>query len=297
MSKNKKKTEAAQLFAAWEELFVCPLCASPMHVVQESSLVCSNQHCFDLARQGYVNLLTHPVKAAYAREMFASRKLISKSGFFDPLLSKLSEAILSRQTHTREPIRILDAGCGEGSHLAHIQHMIGDRTSSDVIGVGIDVSKDAIALATSETSRSLWCVADLANCPFADKQYTAILNILSPANYAQFQRLLSEDGIVLKVVPEQDYLRELRESLYVLDERQTYTNEETTALFRRQFALLETIRVQYTAQIEPGNLPHLLQMTPLSWGATEEQRERLLQTGLSAVSVDFSILVGRNEQA
>ena len=236
MSKNKKQ-QAAFLFSEWEKVFACPLCTSPMNVVHDSSLICTNQHCFDLSRQGYVNLLPHPAKTKYAKEMFASRKLISKGGFFDPLLSQLSEVILQTSQPGTQSIRILDAGCGEGSHLSQIQRTIADQTSNGILGVGIDVSKEAIALATSEPSRSIWCVADLANCPFADKQFTAILNILSPANYAEFLRLLADDGIVLKVVPEKEYLRELREFLYAESERQDYSNDETTTLFRHHFEL------------------------------------------------------------
>ena len=36
---------------------ICPICGSKLNTF-DKSLVCAGHHCFDIARQGYVNLLT-----------------------------------------------------------------------------------------------------------------------------------------------------------------------------------------------------------------------------------------------
>ncbi|RBO11051.1 methyltransferase domain-containing protein, partial [Pantoea sp. 3_1284] len=82
------------------------------------------------------------------------------------------------------------------------------------IGIGIDLAKEGIAAASKAYPDIIWSVADLAAMPFADAQVDAILNILSPANYAEFSRLLKPGGVVMKVVPESGYLLELREAFY-----------------------------------------------------------------------------------
>ncbi len=84
------------------------------------------------------------------------------------------------------------------------------RSGSPVLGVGLDLAKAGIVSATKQEREAIWCVADLAAAPFRNRSFDAILNILSPSNYAEFERLLSDDGIVLKVIPKSGYLKELR---------------------------------------------------------------------------------------
>ncbi|HOC09782.1 MAG TPA: hypothetical protein PKN88_09670, partial [Bacillota bacterium] len=75
-------------------LFRCPLCGGKMRMVAERSIVCAKNHCFDLAKRGYVNLLTSPVKTEYDKEMLKSRNIIIRSGLYEPLTDKLAGLIL-----------------------------------------------------------------------------------------------------------------------------------------------------------------------------------------------------------
>src|SRR5699024_11433583 len=59
-------------------------------------------------------------------------------------------------------------------------------------------------------SSDLWLVGDLANTPIGDGSCQVILNIFSPANYMEFKRVLAPNGLVEKVVPRANYLKELR---------------------------------------------------------------------------------------
>ena len=106
---------------------------------------------------------------------------------------------------------ILDLGCGEGSHL---QNVIDDSNVSGMIGVGVDISKEGIAMAAKTYDTAAWFVSDLADLPFVPQSFQVCLNILSPINYQECKKVLTEDGIVIKVVPGPDYLKELREVLY-----------------------------------------------------------------------------------
>ena len=85
-------------------------------------------------------------------------------------------------------------------------HAIHSQLRTGSVGIGIDLAKEGIAAASKAYPGIIWSVADLAAMPFADAQIDAILNILSPANYAEFNRLLKPGGIVVKVVPESGYL-------------------------------------------------------------------------------------------
>lgn len=124
MSENNQKITNACLLSEYEDIFICPICPNSVEVVNLRSLICSNHHCFDISKQGYVNLLSHPLKTKYDKKLFESRKMISQSGFFDPLIAQICGNMLEELEPTSKLIKILDAGCGEGSHLSDIQQRI-----------------------------------------------------------------------------------------------------------------------------------------------------------------------------
>lgn len=266
-----------------------------MRLIDSKSLVCAQYHCFDLSKQGYVNLMTHGIKTKYDKQMFDSRKRICNSGFFDPLMGRLSENIIHEEKFHGEPLKVLDAGCGEGSHLAHLGEKLKLKDKQSFVGVGVDISKEGISMAARENPHMIWCVGDLANCPLSNQQFQFILNILSPANYAEFQRMLSDDGRVIKVIPEIGYLQELREAFYLHTHRQAYENSQTRDRFLTYFHLLDSQRVQYRVTLDETLLEHLVYMTPLSWGTTADRLEFFFEMDIKEITIDLRILLGKKK--
>ena len=72
---------------------------------------------------------------------------------------------------------------------------------------GLDNSKDAIELAVKEDKLNPYMVANLANLPFKDGSVSCILNILTPANYEEFFRVLGDDGYLIKIIPNAKLLK------------------------------------------------------------------------------------------
>lgn len=293
MSKSRKDSNNTGRIAEYEDIFRCPICSMQMKMVNLKSLICTNHHCFDVSKQGYVNMLTRGLKTKYNKRMFASRKIIFRSGFFDPLMGKISQRIMPEIEIKKERIRILDAGCGEGSYLSGIKNRIFQNTANDLLGVGVDISKEAISMASKEYPDNIWCVADIAKFPFESKQFNFVLNILSPSNYSEFQRVLSDDGLIIKVVPESNYLQELRQIFYAKTGKQYYSNDKTVELFKKNLVLLDIQRLQYRVSIDSTLLEHLVCMTPLSWGTTTEVMQKVLRMNLSEITVDIAILLGK----
>ncbi len=297
MDKSRKKIDVVKdLFAKHSHLFACPICNANMYMTEPAIFQCYNRHNFDLARQGYVNLLTGRVKAGkYDRQLFAARLALNQSGFFSPLLAALYASVVAHSSQQgAHPLRLLDAGCGEGSHLAHLAAAL-DSNSLEVVAVGLDLAKDGIRLAAASYPGVLWCVADLARCPLRANQWDVILNIFSPANYAEFRRLLKPHGIVVKVIPGPHYLQELRSALFGDTAKATYKNDGSRQQFAQQFTLLGEERVNYQWEMLPSSLELLLQMTPLAWSAGEAALEAVRQRGLPQITVDARILVGTAE--
>lgn len=290
---NKKKIESVRLIAEHEAIFACPLCSSSMKMTGSGSLICLKRHCFDIAKRGYVNLLPRAHKTKYDKSMFEAREKINESGLFEPLIVRICEIIGNRLSWNGEPLKLLDAGCGEGSHLINIQKRLAERAKRP-LGVGIDISKDGIQLAARRASKenAIWCVADLANCPFAAQQFNYILNILSPSNYSEFRRMLAEDGWMLKVIPGSGHLAELRGKFYSRTAKDSYSNDSILELFKRNFELVETERVQYGLVVERADIEHLIRMTPLSWGVADADVQQLLGMNHMEITLDFTMLLG-----
>lgn len=257
-----------------KSIFICPICAQQVQVEDGGSVVCTNNHSFDIAKQGYINFMTKPVQSMYAKELFEARHEIISSGLYDELQTRLAE--LAVGTH------LLDTGCGEGSHLAGIA-----AKKSGATGVGIDIAKEGILAAAKYYPGFIWCVGDLAKSPYNTDSFDTIFNILSPANYDEFKRVLKPAGKVLKVVPHEGYLKELRQQAFAHSEKERYSNEETVARFNESFKQVEAERLTYTKPLSPELVPKLLEMTPMGWHI-----ERKNDIVLNEITIDVLILSG-----
>src|SRR5699024_6637607 len=99
----------------------------------------------------------------------------------------------------------------------------------------------------------------------------------------------------IKVVPEENYLIELRRKFYETQkDKQSYSNQEVIRLFEKHFQNMSAERVTYQKTISPDWIRALIRMTPLSWGAEEKQITQLLEEGLEEVTVDVLVLIGQN---
>ncbi|MEK3889225.1 putative RNA methyltransferase [Bacillus sp. FSL K6-3431] len=287
MSQQSRKSIAAKLISEHAHFFSCPICTSPMVFENNTTLVCTEGHSYDLAKKGYIHLLSQSIDTKYDKSLFQSRQRIAESGFFTPLVEAI--AILIENERLNELTAILDAGCGEGSHLAQIQEYVAGNT----IGFGADISKEGIQLAASNLSNAIWIVADLAKTPLASQKFPFILNILSPSNYSEFDRLLTDDGLLIKVVPNSAYLQELRELFY--ENREAFDNEKTMSRFQEKFDLIKTQAVKYHVRLEQPLLNDLVKMTPLSWSANEAKRKQVSDMSDMDITIDLNILVGRKK--
>ncbi|WP_080876176.1 putative RNA methyltransferase [Oceanobacillus timonensis] len=289
-----KKEKSATYVSELESIFKCPICEASMNVFELKSFICSNNHTFDFTKQGYLNLTTHPMKTKYSKDFFeARRKLIAEDKFFEPLIQAIAEMIRRQADIKKESLWILDTGCGEGSHLSNVCDKVRSDFGKAVTGVGIDIAKEGVLAAAKNYTHNIWAVADLANTPFKDKRFDVILNILSPSNYAEFNRLLRADGLVMKVVPRSGYLKEIREDLFDKTVKQDYSNTEAVDRFNENFRILDSFRVHYTRKLNQPSIQLFMQMTPLTWSAKKERIQSFLEKDSADITVDLEILIGR----
>ena len=285
---NREKS--AKMLRGKVDLFRCPICHQTMNVVEAKSLVCVNRHTFDFAKQGYVNMLHRPSPQQYDRELFeARRRIIVEGELYSSLHKEIAVEIGKCMGKHRNATVLFDAGCGEGSHL---QILLDECRDRDITGIGLDISKEGIMMASRKYCDSIWLVGDLANIPLADHSCHIILNILSPANYAEFNRILTNEGIVVKIAPRPQYLKEVREAVFGGTDREKYVNDKTISLFRRNFRLIGGFGFKCLVELMREEIFDLIQMSPLSWSAQKEQIDEFIDRDSIVVTVDLDVLIG-----
>lgn len=279
MGQLSKRAKSILYMQQHEAIFRCPICAESVQVSDEGKVFCTNNHSFDIAKQGYINLMHRPAATMYSKQLFEARQQIIASGLYDPMQQAVAKLI------DIPTAKILDTGCGEGSHLVRICDYL-----EDAVGVGIDIAKEGIVAAAKFYDDKVWCVGDLANSPYNAQSFDVILNILSPANYEEFKRLLKPNGKVIKIVPQAGYLHELREQAFAQSEKENYSNEQTVERFKASFANVQVERITYTKPLAEELVPKLLEMTPMGWHI--ENRDMIK---LHEITIDLNILVGECE--
>src|SRR5699024_12757304 len=106
---NKEKS--AKVVSEIVDIFRCPICHRSMKVVDFKSLICSNNHTFDFAKQDYVNMLTRPSNQHYDKNLFEARqKIIIVSKLYSSLQKKYSKIISNHLYEFHYPTIIFYSG-------------------------------------------------------------------------------------------------------------------------------------------------------------------------------------------
>ena len=263
--------------------FACPICQENLTLV-EGSLKCDHRHSFDLAKFGYVNLAPQIKQSTnYDKENFQNRQQILEAGFYQAILEAVSDLLASSETSTT----VLDIGCGEGYYSRKLQEAYPKATF-----YAFDLSKESVQLAAkSDASWKVnWFVGDLAHLPIQPKSMEVILDIFSPANYAEFERVLKAEGVIIKVVPTSSHLKEIRQLAQDQLTKQSYSNQEILEHFEDHCQILSSETVSLTKSLTPEERQALLTMTPLLFHVDQEKID---WSQLTEITIEAELLVGK----
>ena len=265
--------------------FACPICQEHLTLV-ETSLKCSNRHSFDLSKFGYVNLAPQIKQSAnYDKENFQNRQEILEAGFYQAILETISDLLARLETAKT----ILDIGCGEGFYSRKLQESHSDKTF-----YAFDISKDSVQIAAkSEPNWAVnWFVGDLARLPIKDASMDILLDIFSPANYGEFRRVLSKDGILIKAIPTENHLKEIRQMVQNQLTKKDYSNQDIKEHFQGHFSIQSRQIASLTKPITAEQRQALLAMTPLLFHVDQTKID---WTQLTEITIEAEILVGKAE--
>lgn len=231
--------------------YQCPLCAQPLRR-EEKRYVCPQGHSFDIARQGYVNLLTvqqkHSLDPGDTRQQVLSRRAFLQSGFYAPISEALNQAALDYNAQGE----ILDVGCGEGYYSARLAAALGAPLT------GLDISKEAVRCAAGQYKAYAWLCATAAHIPVPDGSVGTLSSLFALTLPGEFRRVLRKNGLFLQVLAAEDHLLGLKSIVYdVLTHKQ-----KDTAPALPGFALLESRQIRFDFTAEGEQIQRLFAMTP-----------------------------------
>ncbi len=267
-----KRDRFCQAFIHFPAL-CCPRCGG-MLTLAKDDFSCPQGHHYNLNRKGCVNFLSAPVNTCYDKELFAARRHVFASGCYDPVVEAIDSLISSGDQC------LLDAGCGDGWYL----HQLLEQHPSWV-GAGTDISKDAIFQATDHPCEALWCVGDLRRLPFGAHTFTTVLDVLTPANYSEFRRVLTPNGMMIKVYPGEHYLQEIR----LKRGMPLYTEGKVEAYLHEKAEVIASRHVTVTHALTPQLWRDFVWMTPLDQDLSPEEKEALALDVAEVITIDLHV--------
>ncbi|ELY4095779.1 23S rRNA (guanine(745)-N(1))-methyltransferase [Cronobacter sakazakii] len=268
--------------------FICPLCYLPLEP-QAKSFRCASHHQFDIAKEGYVNLL--PVQHKRSRdpgdstEMMQARRAFLDAGHYAPLRERTAQLLNERLPQSGATL--LDIGCGEGYYTSAFATLTSTHGGQSF---GLDVSKSAIRFAAKRYTDISFCVASSHRLPFADAFFDAVVRIYAPCKAEELARVVKPGGVVVTVTPGPRHLIQLKGLIY--DEVRLHApNEESLP----GFTLAEEQALRYEMCLNGEEATTLLQMTPFAWRARPEVWAALKEQTAFDCETDFCLRVWQRE--
>ncbi len=259
--------------------FICPVCNNNLKQV-DKVYKCQNNHSFDISKDGYVNLLMSQQSSMKRhgddKLMVKARREFLEKGFYNKLRQSLCETI---KAVLPENGVIIDIGCGEGYYTSEFSQ------SGKFEVFGIDISKDALKYAAKSVKNSSFAVASAFSLPFPSDSADCVLSVFAPSAYGEFYRVLKPEGKLIKAVPLEDHLWDLKCALY----KKPYKNKPEKRN-EELFNLVSKEEIKYKIKLtEKEDIENLFKMTPYYYKTGREDAERLLSLESLETIVHFSI--------
>lgn len=256
-------------------MLICPNCGKKLDK-KGNAFVCGGGHSFDLARQGYVNLL--PVSGKKSENpgdnavMTECRRKFLESGAYAPLRDFLCEELKKYRPQT-----VLDCGCAEGYYTRALAEKF-------PCVFGFDISKVAVRLAAGAGKKATYFVASAFSLPVRDSSCDALTRIFAPDAPEEFLRVLKTGGVFLEVVPGKDHLIELKEILY-----EEVRPNKIPPRERKGMRLKEEEIVSYPFDPEAETRLALYGMTPYAYKTGRRGEEKLAAAPVCPITAEFIV--------
>jgi 23S rRNA (guanine745-N1)-methyltransferase len=253
-----------------------------------TKLHCANGHSFDIARQGYANLLCAQDKRSKdpgdSKAMVKARHAFLQAGYYQPLASNLYQLL---QPELRPESVLVDAGCGEAYYIEQLCRQLDARGKPRPAIIGFDISKWALQVA-ARSLPATWLVASNRKIPLADHCADIVLSVFGFPHFAEFARVLKPGGLLLLADAGPHHLLELREILY--EGLKPYRENSPAAAIAAGFRSAGRTETSFkTATLGQDAIDALLAMTPHLYRASAAGKQRASAIESLALTVDVRL--------
>lgn len=264
---------------------ICPVCREALIKENPRLYRCSKNHCFDIAKQGYVNLFqsyqSKNKRHGDDKLMIKARTDFLDRGYYAPLRELICTLL---DKHLVDNASILDAGCGDCYYTSEIFNFLSEK---NVNITGVDISKDALIGASKRNKNITLAVSSVFSIPVADNSCNAVLNIFSPLAVDEYRRILKNDGIFLRVIPLENHLFGLKSAVYDTP----YKNPEEDINYDG-FTLLEKQDLKYCITLKSNeDIINLFKMTPYYYKTSRADQQKLESLSTLETEIEFSVLI------
>ncbi|MGD1857357.1 MAG: putative RNA methyltransferase [Leptolyngbyaceae cyanobacterium] len=252
-------------------VYSCPICSNPLSK-NGQVFRCRESHTFDVAKEGYVNLLPANRKRSLAPgdngEMVSARSRFLAAGYYQTLADTLVEVV-------DRPHRLADLGCGEGYFTAAFCEVANEV-------YGLDISKAAVRAACKQ-SNAQFVVASTMRLPFLSEVFDAIAVIMAPTS-PDIPRVLKREALFCRVSPGENHLVELRKLAYRDVRAVKQPPMEIDGLTN-----VGHKQVQFETLLGSNGLVDLIAMTPMQFRTSKDFRAQVSQIDELCITADFRI--------
>lgn len=271
---------------------ICPMDGSILKRV-ENSLHCQHNHQFDIARQGYVNLLPVQFKRSRSpgdtKEMVQARRDFLTTTAYQGISDHLNQLVLAESnvniTDTSAPFNLLDAGCGEGYYLARLNQAL-TNAHNNVQTFGVDIAKFAILAAAKSDKKSQYIVASNKHLPLLDAHFDIIVCAFGFPCFAEFAKKLKPNGKLILVESGEKHLIELRNKIY--PSLKAYQQNPYPDAIEAGLSWYKQDNICYEQLLDKSALANLLLMTPHIHKASHEKKKALENLSELNITIDIN---------
>ncbi len=255
-------------------MLICPVCGSALTFAANAAR-CENGHSFDVAREGYVNLLRSSKSGDFIGDDKASarcRRDFLNKGYYSVLKNALCALFENRKGN------VLDICCGEGYYSSALAQ------NPNLSVFGFDISKEMVRLA-AKRGKCQFFVANLASIPVEKKSFDYAIHLFAPFQEASFADILKPGGRLITVIPGSNHLWGLKQTLYDTPYKNDEQLPKTEVLQLRQVTKVSnTICLASQEDIQA-----VFRMTPYFFHTSTKDKEKLLPLSELETPIEFIV--------
>ena len=255
-------------------MLICPVCGNPLEF-GAGTACCCNRHSFDIAREGYVNLLRSSKSGDLigdSKQSARSRRDFLNKGYYSLLKDALVSLFSDKQGS------VLDICCGEGYYTS----ALGQNPALSVYG--FDISREMVRLA-AKRGNATYFVANLASIPVADASFDYAIHLFAPFQEKEFIRVLKSGGKIYTVIPGEKHLYGIKQIVY---HTPYYNDEKLPQTDVLKLKNIQKISSRITLSSHE-DIQAVFQMTPYYYRTSPEDKSKLDLCNMLDTDIEFVI--------